>query len=287
LRDRLVDQGTAELSAPPATLKFTGEGTVDALINDIQTYPHAFVLAALVDRQVKAEIAWRLPGRVRDRLGTFEIDDLAKLDRSAWIKVLREPMALHLYPETMAGVLELGVRRIIDQYGGDASAIWSGNPSSKLVVNRFREFHGAGPKISTMAANILVRGFHVPMSDYRAIDISADVHVRRVMGRLGFVRQDPGLGEVVEAARTLNLDFPGVFDLSLWRIGRTVCHPANPRCSECVLNDLCTYARRSRGELTTVGAMADELKELAMMRDEGLITPEDYDAKKAEWLGRI
>jgi hypothetical protein len=33
--------------------------------------------------------------------------------------------------------------------------------------------------------------------------------------------------------------------------------------------------------------MADELKELAMMRDEGLITPEDYDAKKAEWLGRI
>jgi endonuclease III len=305
LRDRLVDQGTAELSAAPETLQFTGEQTVDALINDIQSYPHAFVLAALVDRQVDAKIAWRLPGKVRERVGTFEIDDLAKLDRGAWIKVLREPTPLHRFIETMAGVLELGVRRIIGQYGGDASAIWSDTPSSKVVVNRFLEFHGAGPKIATMAANILVRGFHVPMADYGAIDISADVQVCRVMGRLGFVPEDPGLEEVVRAARTLSPDFPGVFDLSLWRIGRTLCRPTNPHCSECMVSDLCAYARRSRGEPmpdaethagpavslprppSTVAAVADALKQLAVLRDEGLISVEDYDAKKAEWLGRI
>ena len=45
--------------------------------------------------------------------------------------------------------------------------------------------------------------------------------------------EGPGLEEVVRAARTLNPDFPGVFDLSLWRIGRTVCRPANPRCGNC------------------------------------------------------
>jgi len=223
LRDRLVDQGTAELSAAPETLQFTGEQTVDALINDIQSYPHAFVLAALVDRQVDAKIAWRLPGKVRERVGTFEIDDLAKLDRGAWIKVLREPTPLHRFIETMAGVLELGVRRIIGQYGGDASAIWSDTPSSKVVVNRFLEFHGAGPKIATMAANILVRGFHVPMADYGAIDISADVQVCRVMGRLGFVPEDPGLEEVVRAARTLSPDFPGVL---ICRSGGSAAHSA-------------------------------------------------------------
>jgi hypothetical protein len=38
-----------------------------------------------------------------------------------------------------------------------------------------------------MAANILVRGYHIPFSDYRYIDISADVQVDRVMSRLGFV----------------------------------------------------------------------------------------------------
>jgi endonuclease-3 len=305
LRDRLVDQGTAELSAPPETLQFTGEPTVDTLINDIHSYPHAFVLAALVDRQVDARIAWRLPGKVRDRIGTFEINDLAKLDRAAWIKVLREPTPAHRFIETMAGVLELGVRRIIQQYGGDASVIWSDNPTSTLVVNRFLEFHGVGPKIATMAANILVRGFHVAMSDYKAIDISADVQVCRVMGRLGFVPEDPGIEEVVRAARTLSPDFPGVFDLSLWRIGRTVCRPSNPRCDDCVLNDLCAYARRDRGESTPdaevgseptllspqspirVDAMADALKKLAALRDAGLITVDDYDAKKLDWLNRI
>ncbi len=31
------------------------------LVNDIEHYPHAFVLACIADRQTKADIAWSLP----------------------------------------------------------------------------------------------------------------------------------------------------------------------------------------------------------------------------------
>ncbi|MGI8564592.1 MAG: hypothetical protein ACR2MZ_13780 [Candidatus Dormibacter sp.] len=81
------------------------------------------------------------------------------------------------------------------------------------------------------------------MSDYKAIDSSADVQVCWVLGRLGLVSEDPGIEEVIRAARVLRPDFPGVFDLSLWRIGRTLCRPANPRCGECELNDLSLISR--------------------------------------------
>ncbi len=174
LRDRLVDQGTAELSAAPETLQFTGEDTVDALINDIQTYPHAFVLAALVDRQVKAEIAWRLPGRVRDRLGTFEIDDLAKLDRSAWTKVLREPMALHLYPETMAGVLETGS-------APDHRPVWR-RCLGHLVRDPQQQARGQPiPRVSRCGAQNLDHGREHPSARLSCPDVRLQGH--RYFGR--------------------------------------------------------------------------------------------------------
>jgi endonuclease-3 len=289
LRDRLVAQGTAELQAPRADVSFTGEPAPDELINDIEGHPHAFVLAALVDRQVDAKIAWRLPHKVEERVGSFEIAALAKLSNADWVRVLREPTALHRFVETMAGVLHAGVGRIVTEYQGNAAQIWSGNPTSKTVVDRFLAFRGAGPKIATMAANILVRYFHIPMSDYRQIDISADVQVCRVMGRLGFVSEDPSVEAVIRIARELHPQFPGIFDLAVWDIGRSLCRPVNPQCPKCPLNDLCAYANRDNAATApmVIDTMGIELAKLAALREQGLITDADYEAKKADWLSRI
>lgn len=207
LQALLVLDGMAALARPREPVAFTGDTSADALLNDINGHPHAFLMAALVDRQVPAERAWWLPASVRDRLGTFEISDLAELSEEAWVALLLQPPALHRFPQTMATVLHRAVARIIARYHGDASRIWSERPSSATVVRRVLEFHGGGPKIATMVANILVRDFKVELSDYRYVDISADVHVCRVMGRLGFVEPGASTDVVVYTAREATPDF--------------------------------------------------------------------------------
>jgi endonuclease III len=106
-------------------------------------------------------------------------------------------------------------------------------------VRRFLEFEGAGPKIATMATNILAREFKVPMSDYGSIDISPDVQVKRVFTRLGYIRLEANESEIIHAARELNSTYPGVFDLSVWEVGRKWCRPTSPFCGACYLNDCC------------------------------------------------
>jgi endonuclease III len=132
-----------------------------------------------------------------------------------------------------------GVARIESVYAGDASRIWKGRPSSATIVRRFLEFDGAGPKIATMAANILVRDFKIPVSDKISIDISPDVHVRRVFTRLGFVEKDCSIESLVYTARELNPTYPGIFDLPAWEIGKNWCRPSVTECGACHLNNAC------------------------------------------------
>jgi endonuclease III len=141
--------------------------------------------------------------------------------------------------EIMADIFYAAIQMIDEKYFGDASRIWQDRPSSAGIVRRFLEFKGAGPKIATMAANILVRDFKIPVSDKYSIDISPDVHVRRSFERLGLIREGASVEELIYTARELNPDYPGVFDLAAWEIGRNWCHQRIPECSECYMNKQC------------------------------------------------
>lgn len=235
----LVAQGYAALRRFPAPVDFVPLPEANALLNDLEHHPHAFVLACLVDRQDTAERAWMLPYRLGERAGSWELADLAALPPESIAKHLLEPDALHRYPAKMAPVVYAALKRIANRYDGDASRIWASSLSSAAIVRRFLEFDGCGPKIATMAANILVRDFRIPVSDKYSIDVSVDLHVRRVMRRLGLVRPDCSDEEIVYRAREINPTFPGIIDLGLWELGRGACRPKSPACAVCGLGELC------------------------------------------------
>lgn len=197
IRDRLVEHGQLLFRAPRAFVEFTHLADADALLNDLGEYPHAFVLACIMDRQIKAERAWIIPYRIAKKLGDFTIGTLGKQSLSDIKELMGKPKPLHRMSDRMAGVFYSGVQRIVTVYQGDAGRIWRGRPPSAEVIYRFLEFEGIGPKIATMAANILARDFKIPFADHVSIDISADVHVRRVFGRLGLCAPDASIEKII------------------------------------------------------------------------------------------
>lgn len=217
---------------------FVDDNEANEILNDLNKYPHAYVLACLMDRQIKAEKAWGIPCKVFKNIGSSEIEDLKKIKLQEYKKLFNKNK-LHRFNDTMAEVFFDAVNNIQSKYNGDASKIWRGNPSSSAVVYRFLEFNGAGVKIATMAANILARQFRVSFSDLYSIDISPDVHIIRVMKRMGFVPKKATNEMIIYKARELNPEFPGVIDFSCWEIGRNWCKPNKPLCDECLVESSC------------------------------------------------
>jgi len=245
IRERLVEHGQILFDAPKQSIAFTREPKADTLLNDLENHPHAFVLACVMDRQIKAERAWLIPYRISQKIDGFSVQKLSELSREDLNRLMREPEPLHRFVDTMADHFYSAVQRIKNDYAGDAALIWRGKPSSAEVVYRFLEFGGVGPKIGSMAANILAREFKIPFSDYYSIDISADVHVRRVFSRLGLCATDVTVEQVIYKARALYPEFPGMMDLPCWEIGRNWCKSRGPVCGDCYMKDLCTTAKQN------------------------------------------
>ncbi len=238
LRNLLVTTGKKCFMDSGQTVDFLKNKEQNNFLNDLKNNPHAFVLGCLMDRRIKTERAWEIPVKIKQLLGSFSIDFLASISLEEYTSIF-EKNSLHYYNPTMAKVFYSGVIRIQDKYAGDVSTIWCNTPSSAKVVYEFLQFEGCGIKISTMAANILARQFKIHFSDYYSIDISPDVHIKRVMCRSGLVELNASNEEIIYKARELNPEFPGIIDFSCWEIGRKWCKSSKPLCSECILNTYC------------------------------------------------
>lgn len=217
------------------------------LVRDIHQYPHAFVLACLMDTGVDADVAWSIPYRVQQYVTSFEIRDLYEIPLHSYEAMFKDGKNWHRYPAVKAKVFFDGVHKICDSelMKGDASKIWNNRPSSKDVVLRFLDFHGCGFKVANMAANILRSYFGVEFSDYSFIDIAPDVHTMRVFKRLGLTPniENDEISRIytICKAREINPEFPGVVDGLCWEVGRNYCNPRNPKCAKCPFDDFCNH----------------------------------------------
>jgi endonuclease III len=208
------------------------------LVTDLNNYPHAFVLACVMDRQITAERAWSIPYEIKTSIGSFNINDLYNISLEEYKRIFKENN-LHRFNDKMALEFYNAVHKIVDDYDGVASNMWKNNPSSATVVSRFLDFDGVGVKIATMATNILSRVFKVKLSDYYSIDISPDVHVKRVFKRMGLVKDINNIDKIIYKARSISPEFPGILDLTCWKLGKDLCRPKHPKCRICPFYNEC------------------------------------------------
>ena len=220
-----------------------------ALVNDIARHPHAFVIGCIADRRVQADIAWRLPHKIREAAGDFRFETLLRLEKSVWSSILAS--SGHPLASQMEQMLPAAIRLIGDRYNGDAARIWASGSSGATVARRFLAFDGVGPKIANMAVNVLIRDFDVDIPPPRP-DIAVDTHVLRVFERLGLLRSLEHSELSVSSkkakqrlrlqlrARELSPDWPGKLDWPAYHIGRTRCHAGRrPDCRRCCMNAVC------------------------------------------------
>lgn len=216
-------------------VEFTQDRAANRLILED---PLAFVLGVVCAQGVKAQTTWALPHLLKARLGHLDPDRIGQMSKQELAAVLARPSALHRFPNKMADYVSAACEKIVKAYAGDASRIWIECSSSSEIARRFDEFRGIDQKKSSMAVNFLFRDLGVQVADPENIDVSYDVHVRRVFLRSGVVDRD-SQEEVVAAGRELHPEYPGALDLPAWYTGRNWCHPASPDCGGCPLSSAC------------------------------------------------
>ena len=202
------------------TAQFTQDKDADRLVLDD---PFAFLLAVISDMGIRAERAWALPYRLRQRLGYLTPRELAADPERVRAAFQQEPK-LHRFVNTVPAWLVQAAQIILDHYHGDAARLWSDTPTATALRQRLETFPGIGQKKAAMAVEILARDLGVPLKDMDGSDIAYDVHVRRVFVRAGLATHDQA-AHMIAVARALHPQRLGALDLPAWDIGRRWCHP--------------------------------------------------------------
>jgi hypothetical protein len=218
----LIKEGGRRLAESRQQYSFeTGIPEAERLLNDIEKFPHLFVCACVMDRQIRAGRAWAIPYRVGKEIGGLEFHNFAEINSSRFKEIFKR-LGLHRFNEKMAGYFYSAVQDIHMKYSDNASQIWAGKPKSALVIRRFLEFGGVGIKIANMATNILARDFKILMLDFSSIDIAPDVQVKKFFIENKLLRKGASNEELIYRAREIYPEYPGILDIMAWEKGRQI-----------------------------------------------------------------
>jgi uncharacterized HhH-GPD family protein len=123
-------------------LHITGDEAADALLS---SDPFALLVGMLLDQQVAMETAFAGPEKIRDRLGAIDPAKVAEEDPDRFAELFKQPPAVHRYPGSMAGRVQALATAVQDEWGGDASAIWTrDDPDGAEVLKRLKALPGFG-----------------------------------------------------------------------------------------------------------------------------------------------
>ena len=124
--------------AKPKALYFTEDDDANRLLGDD---PFAMLVGFALDQQITVQQAFLGPLRIKQRLGTLEP---ARLARTDLVPIFREKPAVHRFPGAMAKRVQDLAAFIADEYGGDASRIWTEASDGADLKKRIGALPGFG-----------------------------------------------------------------------------------------------------------------------------------------------
>jgi uncharacterized HhH-GPD family protein len=142
----------------PDALYFTEDEAANQLLAHD---PFALLVGFALDQQVTVQQAFLGPLRLKERLGTLEPRKVAKADLEP---LFREKPAIHRFPGSMATRVRDLAAAVTEDYGGDASRLWTEAADGADLRKRISALPGFGEMKIKALGSVLAKRFRVPVA---------------------------------------------------------------------------------------------------------------------------
>lgn len=165
----------------------------------LENDPLALLIGLVLDQQVKMEKAFRGPYDLKQRLGGLDARQLATMDPEKLVKIFRERPALHRFPGSMAGRVQALSKVIVDEYHGDAGAVWKEAKDGADLADRIKKLPGFGDMKVKILVAVLAKKFDVKPAGWEKYAAHwhtvADVDSEETMAEARQVKRDMKAGK--------------------------------------------------------------------------------------------
>ena len=149
-----------------AKLQLVQDPVADELL---ESNPFALLVGMMLDQQIPMEVAFAGPQKLAERMGGVDAREIADYDPDAFVKLFSEKPAVHRFPGSMAKRLQTLAQAIVDEYDGDAVALWTaGDPDGPEVLRRLKALPGFGEQKAKIFLALLGKQYGVTPEGWRA-----------------------------------------------------------------------------------------------------------------------
>jgi uncharacterized HhH-GPD family protein len=148
-----------------AKLQLVQDPAADALL---EANPFALLVGMMLDQQIPMEVAFAGPKKIADRMGNVDAREIADYDPEKFTALCSERPAVHRFPGSMATRLQTLAQTVVDDYHGNAAALWTaGEPDGSEVLRRLKALPGFGEQKAKIFLALLGKQYGVTPTGWR------------------------------------------------------------------------------------------------------------------------
>ena len=146
-------------------LQLVQDPAADALL---ESNPFALLIGMMLDQQYPMEHAFAGPKKIADRIGGVDPFEIADYDPEEFATLCSKTPAIHRFPGSMAKRIQTLAQIVVDQYGGEASALWTaGDPDGAEVLRRIKSLPGFGEQKAKIFLALMGKQYGVTPKGWR------------------------------------------------------------------------------------------------------------------------
>jgi uncharacterized HhH-GPD family protein len=164
----------------------------DALLDDD---PLALLIGMLLDQQIPLEKAFSGPYVLRERLGGhLDAAEIASYEPEAFAAIFGQTPAIHRFPKAMAARVQTLCRIVVEEYDGEAGAVWGTATNGQDLLKRLTALPGFGKQKAQIFLALLGKQHGVTVKGWR--EAAGDFGKAGSYKSVADIVDEPSLGKV-------------------------------------------------------------------------------------------